>query len=211
MDVICNMLAKMIVNFETIEEIEDANMRRVRAKYVKYSDIVSQLAEVDVRVRLEDNLQKLIGHIQEERSRVKLINLFVSQSKLSSGTHSCDYEPYVEACFGDGSFSEIPKLGESNDGPVQQKSFEWELKESVGEMGSEGGINGGERDQNQNQKKVDDCDTGEGLGDDSLVLYGMIRCSWAVLYVFIWLKNIKFRWNYMYMKLTDYFILHFHI
>lgn len=82
-DAICRTLAKMIVNFEDIEKVETVKMKSLREKYVEYSDIVYQLRLIDVKVQLEDSLEKLIGHIQEERARVKLLNLFMNQSRLS--------------------------------------------------------------------------------------------------------------------------------
>ena len=97
-----SLLAKMIVSFESIEDVDDRNLKRVQAKSIEYRGVLEQLESIGIEVQLEDNLEKLIGHIQQERTGAKLMNLFVNQSYLSYSEEVEDVDSAGGDCLGEG-------------------------------------------------------------------------------------------------------------
>ena len=83
MDVLCDVLAKSIVYFESKADVDDLNLSKLRAKYVKYSNLLDKIEKAGVDVYLEDNIQMLLGYIQEERAKTKQINMFVNLAKYN--------------------------------------------------------------------------------------------------------------------------------
>ena len=91
-DAIFNTLAKMIVNFDNIEAVDERDLKRVRTKIIKYRGVLNHLESIGIEVEMEDKLEKMIGHVQQERARAKLMNLFVNQSYLRYGEEVEDVE-----------------------------------------------------------------------------------------------------------------------
>lgn len=80
MDTIYDVLAKSIIHFENKDHIHEMKLMRVRDECVKYSRILANIDKADVLVNVEDNIQQLLAYIQEERARMKQINMFVDQA-----------------------------------------------------------------------------------------------------------------------------------
>ena len=188
MDAICNEMAKMIVSFEGIERVEEVKMKILREKYVEYSDVINQLREVDVRVHLEDNIEKLIGYIRKERARVKLINLFVNQTWLK------EYEGYgVDELYttgGDRLGFESLKFREARDitkimltdKAVRNENIRERELDDYKDKGVTYPVVNEDISVNKNRQQAEDIvdNLQEEQKDDDgdhFVLYGMIRCT----------------------------------
>ena len=114
MDLICEVLAKLIVNPENIEdEFYEEHLMNLTTKYVKYSCILYRVEKsLDLTVNVEDNLHKLLGCIQEERAKLKHINKFINQAK--------SYLPFLDEVYnraaGDDCETEKSRVGiDAND------------------------------------------------------------------------------------------------
>ena len=100
-DAIFNILAKMIVNFDNIEAVDERDLKRVRTKIIKYRGVLNHLESIGIEIQMEDKLEKMIGHVQQERARAKLMNLFVNQSYLRYGEEVEDIESAGGDCLGE--------------------------------------------------------------------------------------------------------------
>ena len=85
MEIIFGALAKSVVNFQHKDNIPTLDLStKVRARYIKYARILTKMHKLDVTVNIEDNIQNLLRHIQEERARVKWINKFAYEASVNS-------------------------------------------------------------------------------------------------------------------------------
>ena len=202
-----SLLAKIIVSFASIEDVDDRNLKRVRTKSIEYCGVLGQLKSSGIEVQLEDNLEKLIAHIQQERARAKLVNLFVNQSYLRYGeevedvgsaggdylgedikmenminAHDSGVDRECEVLSGgteDGNKGEIKLADMVN--YQRDRGFERVDEDWLGNTDdSKGDLN---EEKNENEKeKVDPAAGNEKFSVDDeeeehFVLYGMIRCS----------------------------------
>ena len=80
---ICEMIAKLIVHPEEIgEEFDTDFLTSCISKYIKYSKLLTRVEKsMDLRLNLVDNVQKLLGFIQEERAKLKHIYKFVNEAR----------------------------------------------------------------------------------------------------------------------------------
>ena len=80
---ICEMIAKLIVHPEEIgEEFDKDFLTSCTSKYIKYSKLLTRVEKsMDLRLNLVDNVQKLLGFIQEERAKLKHIYKFVNEAR----------------------------------------------------------------------------------------------------------------------------------
>ena len=85
MEIIFGALAKSVVNFQHEDNIPTLDFStKVRARYIKYATILTKMHKLDVMVNIEDNIQNLLRHIQEERARVKWITRFANEASVNS-------------------------------------------------------------------------------------------------------------------------------
>ena len=94
---IFDTIAKMIVNFHSKEEVDELDLKKLRVKTINYRRIMDFLESVGVEVKVENMLEKMIGHIQQFRFRAKLLNLAVNQSYLGHGENVEDMESARES------------------------------------------------------------------------------------------------------------------
>ncbi|MEW8548459.1 MAG: hypothetical protein AB2693_33570 [Candidatus Thiodiazotropha sp.] len=80
MDVICGILAKSIVHFNNKDDIKELDLTEARARYLKYSNLLAILDKAEVHLDVDDDIQNLLEHIQEERTKMKRIDAFVNQT-----------------------------------------------------------------------------------------------------------------------------------
>lgn len=85
MDVICGILAKSIVHFNNKDDIKQLDLTEARARYLKYSNLLAILDKAEVHLDVDDDIQNLLEHIQEERAKMKRIDAFVNQTCCYSG------------------------------------------------------------------------------------------------------------------------------
>ena len=91
-DEIFDSIAKMVVNFGNKNEVDELDLKKLRVKTSNYHEIMDFLESVGVEVKLENILEKMLGHIQKFRFRAKLLNLAVNQSYLGCGEKVEDVE-----------------------------------------------------------------------------------------------------------------------
>ena len=91
-DEIFDSIAKMVVNFGNKNEVDELDLKKLRVKTSNYREIMDFLESVGVEVKLENMLEKMIGHIQQFRFRAKILNLLMNQSYLGYGEKVKDVE-----------------------------------------------------------------------------------------------------------------------
>ena len=91
-DEIFDSIAKMVVNFGNKNEVDELDLKKLRVKTSNYLEIMDFLESVGVEVKLENMLEKMIGHIQQFRFRAKILNLLMNQSYLGYGEKVKDVE-----------------------------------------------------------------------------------------------------------------------
>ena len=91
-DEIFDSIAKMVVNFRNKNEVDELDLKKLRLKTSNYRAIMDFLESVGVEVKLENMLEKMIGHVQQFRFRAKILNLLINQSYLGYGEKVQDVE-----------------------------------------------------------------------------------------------------------------------